>query len=289
MKKIFVLSVIILCSIIVTSEAEAYSLEILPRGSLDVTNNQSTVYFDIVLHVDQDIQLGNWGFDIIYDSSELSWYSTQTKSGLMPSPLVAGLFGFPFESVYGLIENFSAALSPPDAAYSTINNDLILATIVFNVIAGAADGNADVWFNKSIHTSFNINGISVPMSDMPVLTGSLDTDGDGIADDGDLSGVTGDNKCTAGNTTNCDDNCCLTPNSGQQDTDGDGYGNMCDADLDNNGNVGVSDFNIFKSAWFSNVSNSNWNPAADFDSYNNIGVSDFNILKTRWFTNAPWH
>jgi hypothetical protein len=55
-----------------------------------------------------------------------------------------------------------------------------------------------------------------------------DADGDGILDDGDGSGTKGDNPCPDGVTTNCDDNCPLTPNPGQSDSDGNGKGNVCD-------------------------------------------------------------
>lgn len=56
----------------------------------------------------------------------------------------------------------------------------------------------------------------------------LDTDGDGIYDDGDLSGVVGDNPCTGVETTNCDDNCVDVYNPSQSDSDGDGIGNACE-------------------------------------------------------------
>ena len=46
---------------------------------------------------------------------------------------------------------------------------------------------------------------------------AADPDGDGIDDDGDLSGTPGDNPCTGGATTNCDDNCWLIQNSNQAD------------------------------------------------------------------------
>ncbi len=55
-----------------------------------------------------------------------------------------------------------------------------------------------------------------------------DTDGDGILDDGDGSGTAGDNRCVGGATVDCDDNCPLTPNPGQEDGDLDGIGDVCE-------------------------------------------------------------
>jgi hypothetical protein len=45
------------------------------------------------------------------------------------------------------------------------------------------------------------------------------------------------------------DNCLDACNSGQDDTDNDDCGNLCDADYDNNGIVGFSDFGQFVGAF----------------------------------------
>ena len=87
------------------------------------------------------------------------------------------------------------------------------------------------------------------------------------------------------------DNCYLTPNAGQENTNSgvDSQGNKCDCDLDNNGDVGLDDFNLFKAAWLSEVGDPNWNSDADFDSTGDVGLDDFNIFKSRWLTYGPWY
>ena len=55
-----------------------------------------------------------------------------------------------------------------------------------------------------------------------------DTDGDGILDDGDFSGVVGDTPCLAGQLHLCDDNAPMDPNPDQDDSDGDGIATVLD-------------------------------------------------------------
>jgi hypothetical protein len=76
------------------------------------------------------------------------------------------------------------------------------------------------------------------------------------------------------------DNCLLVTNLNQRDTNGDGFGNICDADLDGDLQVGFSDFIRFRSAFGST------DPDADFDGDGRVGFSDFIIFRSM-FGSAP--
>ncbi|MFQ5766841.1 MAG: thrombospondin type 3 repeat-containing protein, partial [Acidobacteriota bacterium] len=56
----------------------------------------------------------------------------------------------------------------------------------------------------------------------------LDSDGDGIPQDGDGSGTPGDAPCSGGQILGCDDNCPVSSNPDQKDSDGDATGDVCD-------------------------------------------------------------
>ncbi|MFK8014279.1 MAG: endonuclease/exonuclease/phosphatase family protein [Gammaproteobacteria bacterium] len=88
--------------------------------------------------------------------------------------------------------------------------------------------------------------------------GAVDTDGDGVTDDMD--------------------NCTLVVNPSQLDTNGDGFGNICDADLNNDGTVNVIDLGIFRTQFFQSGAND-----ADFNGDNVVNVVDLGILRSRFF------
>ncbi len=80
-----------------------------------------------------------------------------------------------------------------------------------------------------------------------------DTDSDGITDDAD--------------------NCVSVSNASQLDADGDGFGNACDPDLDNNGVVNFLDVSAFAQAFGSSNGGD-----ADFNGDGNVNFLDYVIV-----------
>ena len=72
------------------------------------------------------------------------------------------------------------------------------------------------------------------------------------------------------------DNCAQIYNPDQRDSNNDGFGNVCDADLNNDGLVSFADLGLFKSAFGTNDEN------ADFDGNGKVSFSDLEILKSMY-------
>ncbi len=73
------------------------------------------------------------------------------------------------------------------------------------------------------------------------------------------------------------DNCVFVANADQRDTDADGYGNLCDADLNNDGVINIVDLGLLRSVFFSADAN------ADFDGDGVVNVQDLGVLRSMFF------
>ena len=74
------------------------------------------------------------------------------------------------------------------------------------------------------------------------------------------------------------DNCLERANPDQRDSNGDGYGNACDPDLDNDGVVNVSDLGLMRAVFFTN------DPDADLNGDNVVNSADLGRLREMFFS-----
>ena len=91
------------------------------------------------------------------------------------------------------------------------------------------------------------------------------------------------------------DNCISSPNgptirdaggNSQWDTDGDGYGNLCDADLNNSGTVTTADYGLLRSVLGQAAGISATAAASDMNGSGTVTTADFGLLRARLGT-AP--
>lgn len=95
-----------------------------------------------------------------------------------------------------------------------------------------------------------------------------DTDGDGVGD--------------------AVDNCIAVANDGQHDSNGDGIGNLCDADLTGPGGfedclVNFLDLHAVAEAFFSRPGLPAWNPDADLDNDGQVNFIDVQQVRRQFF------
>lgn len=77
---------------------------------------------------------------------------------------------------------------------------------------------------------------------------------------------------------NDQDNCVEVANANQRDSDGDGIGNICDADLDNNCAINFQDLGLLKQAFFTGDQD------ADLNGDGVVAFIDLGIMKFTFFS-----
>jgi hypothetical protein len=123
----------------------------------------------------------------------------------------------------------------------------------------------------------------------PECSNGLDDDGDllvdaadpgclGPEDDTESPDCIGADADGDGVVDVCDD-CLLAPDPDQTDTDGDLFGNACDADYDQDGVVGGTDFNILRAAFGSALGAPNYDARCDSNDDDVIGGADYNFFR----------
>ncbi|MEL7448605.1 MAG: choice-of-anchor X domain-containing protein [Pseudomonadota bacterium] len=122
-------------------------------------------------------------------------------------------------------------------------------------------GTHDLHISRPGYASQVITGVHLSDTslnvDLPPITLEVDGDGDGIADSAD--------------------NCTLVANPDQTDSNGDGYGNLCDADLNNDGNINFSDLGLMKAVFFTADAD------ADLDGDGSVNFADLGLMKASFF------
>ena len=201
-----------------------------------------------------------------------------------------------FEAVGSIV--FAGTLNL-DPASQSLGFDLDTTTVEIQIIATDAPPVSIAALQDFVEQSFeNISGalverllrrVTIPTLNLNAIAPSVFAEGEILAlagaqldRPGDIAsritGFTATETDTDGDgTLDFGDNCTLVANASQLDTDSDGIGNACDADLDNNCAINFLDLGILKSVFFTTA------PDADFNGDGAVNFLDLGIMKASFF------
>ncbi len=169
-------------------------------------------------------------------------------------------------SAFSLFFDASAAgvaeAADVDAAHVLADGRLLVSFETGGAIGGVTYDHADVLEHdpaaRSWQIAYRATGLAGwAAADLDALSVVVDLDGDGVTDGSD--------------------NCQLHPNSDQRDTDGDGFGNRCDADFNGDCVVNAVDLGLLRAAFFGA------GPDEDLDGDGVVNVVDLGIVRSLFF------
>jgi hypothetical protein len=146
----------------------AYNLEIISMPDTGV-DPRDTVFFDIVFHPDSGGNLfGDYGFNIYYDNTELTWNPGATTV-TPPAPLNVLFQPFENSSGSGMINGISSLAPFSSAGDAILFRPVTLVRLAFSPGSTVQDSAGDIWLDTgSTGTGFTIDGRRVSAAFMPV-------------------------------------------------------------------------------------------------------------------------
>ncbi len=251
------------------AEAITLSVEGLPVGTSSIfTINPLFVPGSSNLIILDTANATSGSYDLtISGVGSIGTREDQVTFNLGATPAAAALLA-PADGAVDVAEqpvlNWQADAAVTDDYLVEIATDAGMTTVIYSMSESGTSHNVGITLDEAttyywrVTASSDCGSSQSAVSAFTVASSAVDTDEDGVADS--------------------QDNCSAVANPDQRDTDADGFGNLCDPDLDNNNTVNFDDLALLKAAFFQTG-----DLDADFDGDMTVNFSDLGIMKAFFF------
>ena len=214
-------------------------------------------------------------FGVTFVNAQFWDYTSNPLDGMsLPISMLALDSGTPFPSVFDQAHAIVILFEQPPDAVSITALDVGLAGARMDVYDSAGHLLAQDTLSGAGSGVGNFGQLSTEVADVRRIElyqpFPNPDNGDGVSFD-NLSFTVGDSD--GDGVPDESDNCIEIPNADQRDTNGDGFGNVCDADLNNDCSINFGDLALFKSVFAST------DPDADMNGDGSVNFGDLAILK----------
>ncbi len=216
-----------------------------------------TVELVVVFDFIQDPTIGG-GLDFFWD-----------PTAFLPGSWMSGGLGrpkFALDPVFGPGEAIGAGIGDFEGLAQGLYGTLFLevasgvAPGQYTITSAENMGSVGPFFSAQTFQQYPPGSIDFGSATVSLGVNAFDPDGDGVAEE--------------------QDNCTEVANADQRDTDADGIGNACDADLNNDCIVSFGDLAAFKAVFLTD------DPDADFDGDGVVTFGDLAVMRQA-FSGAP--